>query len=782
MTKKCIIAVVGNPNCGKTTLFNALTGAKQRVGNWPGVTVERKTGRYHYGGTSFELVDLPGTYSLDVSELEVSVDEQIARDYVAARESDLIINIVDASNIERNLYLTAQLIEMKIPMVIALNMMDIAEERSMLIDVGGLSEQIGCPVIPVVASKGKGITELKQAILKAVKDKPTPQVTVPYAPELEQALEALMPEITPVASQHHSDPRWLAVRLLEGDTLALKMAGSQINKTLNTLRENTEKAIEDDLDISIADSRYGFVDAVTKQTITKASQVKRSTSDKIDRVVLNRALGIPIFLAVMYLMFMFTINIGGAFIDFFDMFTTALLVDGLGEWMNSLGSPEWLAVLVANGIGGGIVVVATFIPIIGFLYLFLSVLEDSGYTARAAFVMDRFMRFIGLPGKAFVPMMVGFGCNVPAIMATRTMEHQRDRILTILMNPFMSCGARLPVYALFAAAFFPVGGQNLVFGLYSLGIAAAVMTGLIMKNTVLQGETAPFVMELPPYHLPTFRGVVLRTWDRLKTFIFRAGKVIVPMVLVINFLNALGTDGSFGNEDSDASLLSEIGREIVPAFSPMGLEEDNWPAAVGIFTGVLAKEVVVGTLDALYTSLAESDARAADRAVPEEEAFDLWARISEALATIPANLVKVAGMVTDPLGLDIGDVSNIESAAEAQEVSSGTFGAMQARFDGQAGAFSYLLFILLYFPCVAATAAVYREAGMSWTIFVAAWTTGLAYMTATIFYQAATMSQHLNSSATWIGGMLAVFIGVILALRYWSRRPGTTQLSFPGKA
>jgi ferrous iron transport protein B len=782
MTQKYIIGVVGNPNCGKTTLFNALTGAKQRVGNWPGVTVERKTGRYNYNGTRFELVDLPGTYSLDVSEPDVSVDEQIARDYVAAREADLIINIVDASNIERNLYLTAQLIEMKVPMVIALNMMDIAEERGILIDVGGLSEHIGCPVMPVVASKGKGITELKRVILKAVRDKPIPQVTVHYAPELEQALETLMPEIIPVASQHHSDPRWLAVRLLEGDTLALKMAGSQVNKTLNTLRANTEKAIEDDLDISVADSRYGFVDAITKQTITKASQVKRSTSDKIDRVVLNRALGIPIFLAVMYLMFMFTINIGGAFIDFFDMFTTTLLVDGLGEWMNSLGSPEWLTVLVAKGIGGGIVVVATFIPIIGFLYLFLSVLEDSGYTARAAFVMDRFMRFIGLPGKAFVPMMVGFGCNVPAIMATRTMEHQRDRILTILMNPFMSCGARLPVYALFAAAFFPVGGQNLVFGLYLWGIAAAVMTGLIMKNTVLQGETAPFVMELPPYHLPTFRGGLLRTWDRLKTFIFRAGKVIVPMVLVINFLNALGTDGSFGNEDSDTSLLSEIGREIVPAFSPMGLEEDNWPAAVGIFTGVLAKEVVVGTLDALYTSLAESDARAADRAEPEEEAFDLWARISEALATIPANLAKVVGMATDPLGLDIGDVSNVESAAEAQEVNSGTFGAMQARFDGQAGAFSYLLFILLYFPCVAATAAIYREAGTGWTIFVAAWTTGLAYMVATIFYQAATMNQHLNNSSAWIGGMLTVFIGVVLALRYWSRRPGTTQLSFPRKA
>ena len=488
------IGVVGNPNCGKTTLFNALTGAKQRVGNWPGVTVERKTGRYVFEDAVFELVDLPGTYSLDVAEENVSIDERIARDYVAQHEADLIINIVDASNLERNLYLTSQLLEMKVPMVVALNMMDVARERGLTIDAEGLAQHLSCPVVPIVASSGEGVSQLKALILQAAQQKQSPQANVGYAAPIEQAVERLIPEIEAIARENKADPRWLAVRMLEGDTLASRIAGDAVMKKLVSIQAETEQALGDDIDISVADARYGFVNRVTADTVNKKSQVKRNTSDQIDRIVLNRALGIPIFLVMMYLMFMFTINIGGAFIDFFDLFTGTLLVDGLGEWMASLGSPEWLTILVANGIGGGIQVVATFIPVIGFLYLFLSALEDSGYMARAAFVMDRFMRAVGLPGKAFVPLIVGFGCNVPAIMATRTMEHQRDRIMAIVMAPFMSCGARLPVYALFAAAFFPVGGQNVVFGLYLIGIALAVLTGLALKTTILQGQTAPLVL------------------------------------------------------------------------------------------------------------------------------------------------------------------------------------------------------------------------------------------------------------------------------------------------
>lgn len=769
MKQKYIIGVVGNPNCGKTTLFNALTGSKQRVGNWPGVTVERKVGRYRYRDIEFELVDLPGTYSLDVTEDHVSIDEKIARDFVATREADVIVNIVDAANLERNLYLTSQILEMKVPMVIAVNMMDVAAESGLEIDVPGLSKALGCSVIPSTASTGDGVNELKAAILDTAQKANLPTAEYAYAAPVEQAIATLQNKLKDTTQAQNIDTRWLAVRLLENDSLARSIAGQDLRNDIESLQQSTEEALGDDIDISLADARYEFVSKVTSVTVNRTHQIKRSASDKIDRIVLNRALGIPIFLLVMYLMFMFTINIGGSFIDFFDVFTGTLLVDGMAHWLDGIGSPAWLTLLLANGIGGGIQVVATFIPIIAFLYLFLSALEDSGYMARAAFVMDRAMRAIGLPGKAFVPLIVGFGCNVPAIMATRTMEHHRDRIMTIVMTPFMSCGARLPVYALFAAAFFPVGGQNIVFGLYLIGIAVAVITGLVLKNTILKGHTAPFVMELPPYHIPTAKGVLLRTWDRTKSFVFRAGKIIVPMVLVLNVLNAIGTDGSYGNEDSDKSVLSEIGRSITPIFEPMGMHEDNWPAAVGIFTGVLAKEAVVGTLDSLYGELARSDAAANGDALPEDDGFDLAAGLTEAFASIPANLGDAMGMWSDPLGTDVGDLSSLDSAAEEQGVSTGTFGAMAARFDGAAGAFAYLLLILLYFPCTAALAAVYRETNMGWTLFVAGWTTGIAYVAATIYYQAAIFAQHPLVSAGWIGAMLAVFFGSVLVLGQWGK-------------
>lgn len=770
MKKKYIVGVVGNPNCGKTTLFNALTGAKQRVGNWPGVTVERKTGYYSYDSIDFELVDLPGTYSLDISEENISIDERVARDYVSEREADLIINIVDASNLERNLYLTSQLLEMKVPTLVAMNMMDMAKERGYSIDIEGLSRQLDCPLAAITASTGEGISELKAAILDAAEKQRIPGKNIAYHNAIEQTIEQLLPEITSYANKQGANPRWLAVRLLEGDSLALSMVDDSIRQKIKIFQQHTEEALGDDIDISLADARYGFVNQVTSSTVQKTSQVKRSTSDKIDHIVLNRALGIPIFLLMMYLMFMFTINLGGAFIDFFDMFTGTVLVDGLGELFTGIGSPGWLTVLIANGIGGGIQVVATFIPVIAFLFLFLSVLEDSGYMARAAFVMDRSMRAIGLPGKAFVPLIVGFGCNVPAIMATRTMEQERDRIMTIIMSPFMSCGARLPVYALFAAVFFPIGGQNIVFGLYLIGIAVAVLTGLIMKNTILQGQTTPFVMELPPYHVPTIKGVAIRTWDRTKSFMFRAGKIIVPMVLVLNVLNSVGTDGTYGNEDSNKSVLSEIGRTIAPVFSPMGMTEENWPAAVGIFTGVLAKEAVVGTLDALYSSLGKTDDAVAGISVEEDNVFDFWAGIGEAFATIPANLSGALGTWSDPLGISVGEISDTSIAAEEQEVSTGTFGAMAKRFDGAAGAFAYLLLILLYFPCTAALAAVYRETNMRWALFVAGWTTGMAYIASTVYYQIAIFSRHPVVSATWIAVMLLIFFVVIIGLRSWGRR------------
>jgi ferrous iron transport protein B len=779
------VGVVGNPNCGKTTLFNALTGAKQHVGNWPGVTVEKKTGEYSFDHKLIELVDLPGTYSLEAADDQVSLDEKVARDYVASKQADLIINIVDASNLERNLYLTSQLIEMRVPMVLVLNMMDAVKQRGIKIDVDFLEQFLGCPVIPIVASAKDGIGTLKAQINNAAVIKPIPSLKIGYAPALEQAINVISPLLVEAAQQNHCDLRWLAVRLLEDDTLAKQIVESasvaqegtsSVLQTVAQLQHQVETETDDEIDILAADARYGFVNDLTSGAVCKLNEVSRHRTDKIDSIVLNRFLGIPIFLLVMYAMFMFTINIGSAFVDFFDQAVGALLVDGLGLALSDLNWPQWLVVLITKGVGSGIQVVATFIPIVGFLFMFLSALEDSGYMARAAFVMDRFMRMIGLPGKSFVPMIVGFGCNVPAIMATRTLESQRDRILTNLMNPFMSCGARLPVYALFAAAFFPVGGQNLVFGLYLLGIAVAVLTGLIMRHTLFKGESAPFIMELPAYHMPTIRGVFIRTWDRLKSFLFNAGKVIVPMVLVLNFLNALGTDGSFGQENSNKSVLSEIGRGLTPAFKPMGIEKDNWPATVGIFTGVLAKEAVVGTLDALYSQLEAPDS------TTEKAPFSLQQALIDACLTVPKNLQDVADNVLDPLGLNIGTVNDAAAAASEQEVNAGTFAAMQQSFDGKAGAFAYLLFILLYAPCVAATAAIYRETNLNWTLFVVFWTTGIAYMTATIFYQAMTYSLHPDYSLVWITALIFAFLAVLFGLWLLGKNADVTGLKQSGES
>jgi len=763
--KNYIVGVVGNPNCGKTTVFNALTGSKQRVGNWPGVTVDRKTGFYTHDAKDIELVDLPGIYSLDIAPGHTSVDEEIAQNYTLSGEADLIVNILDASNLERNLYLTTQLLDMGVPMLVVLNMMDVVREQGSKLDAQALEKQLGAPVLLLSASRNEGIEELREKINQCAAEKIIATAQVSYIDSLETAVNKLSKSLEPhLEADQAAHIRWFTLKLLEGDAAFTQAADAEVVKQAESLRDAVEVEYEEDIDILIADARYSFIGNISDTCLHKSGHFARSLSDKIDHVVLNRVLGIPIFLLVMYLMFMFTINLGGAFIDFFDMFTGTLLVDGMAHVLGGWGMPEWISTFVANGIGGGIQVVATFIPVIAFLFLFMSFLEDSGYMARAAFVMDRFMRAIGLPGKSFVPMLVGFGCNVPAIMATRTLENERDRHLTVLMNPFMSCGARLPVYALFAAAFFPTNGQNLVFGLYLLGMVVAILTGLIMKHTLLRGEAGHFVMELPAYHMPTFKGVILRTWDCLKGFIVRAGKIIVPMVIVISFLNAWGTDGTFGNDNTDKSVLSEIGRTLTPAFEPMGIEEDNWPATVGVFTGVLAKEVVVGTLDAIYEQLGAAEA-AKNGGVAEEAGFDLWGGISEAFATIPANLIGITETLLDPLGISIGDVSSLDTAAAEQEVSNTTFGAMQARFDGAVGAFAYLLFILMYFPCTAATAAIYRETGVRWAVFVAAWTTGIGYMTAVIFYQSATFMRHPTQSIAWISGLLIVFACVLVLLR-----------------
>ena len=764
------VAIAGNPNCGKSALFNTFTGIRQKTGNWPGVTVDRKQGFFELQGRTVTIYDLPGIYSLDAS----SIDEEVTRDYLLSREANLIINVVDAANLERNLYLTTQLLEMGVPTVLVLNMMDVARKRGIDIDTKKLSQELGCPVVPIVAISGEGIDHLKQEILAITSGEHSGGFRLAHDEIIEQAIAELIPRLEKCSTTSSENLHWLALKLLESDHSAKEQCGAQVMDEVAKWQTAIEERAGEDADIHIADSRFSHAHTLAQTVINEKGKVGKTITDKIDTVVLSRIFGIPVFLLVMYLMFMFTINIGGAFIDFFDGIAGAIFVDGLSEILSSVGTPDFLRIVLADGLGGGIQVVATFIPIITALYLFLSAVEDSGYMARAAFVMDRFMRSIGLPGKAFVPLIVGFGCNVPAVMATRTLENERERKLTILMNPFMSCGARLPVYALFVAAFFPTNGQNLVFALYLVGITVAVLTGFLMKRTILSGESSGFMMELPPYHMPTIKGILLRTWDRVRLFIKDAGQVIVVMVLIINVLSAIGTDGSIAHDNSDASVLAVISKTATPIFAPMGIEEDNWPAVLGIISGVLAKEVVVGTLDTLYSQLAREEGY-----IDNEEPFSFQQAISDAAATVPENLAAVTDMFGDPLQINVGDIESLEAAAAEQEINDATFGAMIKRFDGQVGAFSYLLFVLLYFPCVAVIGAIRREAGTNWAVFVAIWTTTIAYITATSFYQIGTFEQHPLFSGLWLGGVVILFIGLVIGLRQWAHKEtlNTTEVT-----
>ena len=531
--KLLTIAIAGNPNCGKTALFNALTGARQHVGNWPGVTVEKKEGYFELGDRQIRLVDLPGTYALFAN----AEDERAAVDYLLSREASLIINIVDATNLERNLFLTSQLADMKIPMVIAVNMMDIAENRGIQLDLDELSDFYGVPCIPLSAVSEKSVTNfISQMGHVLASPMPLPKQMV-YGDKVEEAVKVLEPKVAPVAKLLDADSRWVSLMYLGNQkSYADKFAeaGVKLDKA------EVVKILGEEPEFAMAENRYSISHEVAGKAIVSA-RAKKTFSDKLDAVLLNRWAALPIFLVIMYLVFWIAVTIGSAFIDFFDVLFGAIFVDGLGYLLGDvLGCPSFVTAILADGIGAGIQTVSTFIPVIFFMFLCLSFLEDSGYMARAAFVADRFMRFLGLPGRAFVPMMVGFGCGVPGIMGSRVLESKRERFLTIFLVPFMSCGARLPVYALFAAAFFGKMAGTVVFLLYLAGVLFAVAYGLFLKKSLFQGQASNFVMELPPYHLPKFKSLMIHCWQRLRDYIWRAGKVITIAVAVLGFLNSFG--------------------------------------------------------------------------------------------------------------------------------------------------------------------------------------------------------------------------------------------------
>ena len=760
MSVAATIALVGNPNCGKTTLFNRLTGSQQRVGNWPGVTVERKTGFFEHAGVRHALVDIPGTFSLHVTHDADSLDQQIAQSFVLSGEPGLILNIIDASSLERGLYLSSQLIDAGLPMVIALNMLDVADARGLHIDARVLSERLGCPVVPVVASRGEGLDALRDAI-----DSQLRGAVAPARMSLDPRIEAALRDLEAHLPEHlrGGNARLLAAALLERDAAVMARLGEEASADAALRVAALESEIGRSAGDALIEERYRSIATLLDGVVTQGTAPRRDHTAWLDAIVLDRWAAFPVFLGIMYLMFTFTINVGGAFIDFFDLVGAALFVELPRAWMQQAGFPPWLIAGLADGVGGGMQLVASFVPVIASLFLFQSFLEDSGYMARAAFILDRLMRAVGLPGKSFVPLIVGFGCNVPAVMSTRSLDAQQDRLLTTLMAPFMSCGARLTVYALFAAALFPRNGQNVVFALYLIGVLLAVGTGWMVRRALLRRDLSAFVMELPPYHLPTLRGLLIHTWHRLKGFVLRAGKAIVAVVVVLNVVNSLGTDGSFGNQNTEKSVLSAIGKAITPAFAPLGLREENWPATVGIFSGIFAKEVVVGTLDALYTNL---DTGEADASAPPS-ATEL---LHEALASVPRNLGDLGERLGDPLGLDMGDLSDTAAAAEEQEIHVGTLGQMGALFDGQLGAFAYMLFVLLYMPCVATLGAIYKEQGGFWAFFSATWNTAIAWALAVCVYQSGQLGSSPVPALGWMLGCALLVGGCWLWLVHLARR------------
>ena len=722
------IALAGNPNCGKTTIFNALTGSKQKVGNWPGVTVEKLSGDFLFEGKKLEVVDLPGIYSFNAH----SEDEKATRDYIFSGDADLIINIIDSSNLDRNLYLTTQLLEMNIPMLLVFSMKDSVVAKNMKVDDKKLETLLDLPSIYMSATNSYDLTLLKEFIVENVEDPKTSQVEVKYDNEIEDLISDLASRVDSVANNIGASDRWTALKLLENDRDVTKQVLKDTDVTRDILEQKVndiESMLNDEVELILADTKYGFISGIVKSSVSYGS-TKRQVTEKIDKFVLNKFLGIPIFMAIMYFVFWMAISFGGAFIDFFDILFGTIFVDGFGTLLNAMGAPELVVAVLANGIGGGIQTIGTFIPIIFMLFFMTSLLEDSGYMSRAAFVVDRFMRFIGLPGKAFIPMILGFGCTVPAIMGTRTLENKRDRFLTIFMAPFMSCGARMPVYALFAAAFFPRNGQNIVFLIYGIGIVLAIVTGLLLKKTLFKGESAPFVMELPVYHAPRVHHIFLHTWTRLRAFIVDAGKVLIVVITVLGLLNSMGTDGSFNNEDSEQSVLSYMGKAVTPVFEPFGVEEDNWPASVALFTGLFAKEVIVGTLNSLYSQEIEEDG--------EEEEYSFGEGVFDAVKSVPVNVIGLfdPDAFGDPLGVNIDYASDEGGVVDELEVSDGIFDVMRDHFShGPLQAFAYLLFVLLYVPCLVAVAATYKEVGYRLTLFQVYYATMLAWVVATLFYQ-----------------------------------------------
>ncbi|NCB41913.1 MAG: ferrous iron transport protein B [Clostridia bacterium] len=666
------IALAGNPNSGKTTMFNDLTGSQQYVGNWPGVTVEKKEGRLK-GRKDVIIQDLPGIYSLS----SYSPEEVITRDYLVKEKPDAVINIVDTTNIERNLYLTTQIAEIGIPVIIALNMIDIVRKNGDVINLKGLEEALGCRVVETSALKGMGSLEVATAASQLAEKNDPMHIPPVFNGSVEHAIAHIEESIENRVPQRYV--RWYAIKIFERDAKVLKELSldEPLWKHLQTHIEACEKEMDDDSESIIISQRYDYVEKLVLRCVTRNMKAGQTPSDKIDRIMTNRVLALPIFALIMFFVYYISVSTVGSFATDFtnDIFFGEWILGTLASWFDSIGTAPWLSGLIVEGVVGGVGAVLGFVPQMTVLFLMLSLLEDLGYMSRVAFIMDRIFRKFGLSGKSFIPMLVGSGCSVPGIMASRTIENERDRRMTIMTTSFIPCGAKMPIVALFAGALF--GGSGLVaVSAYFVGIAAVIISGLILKKTKpFAGDVAPFIMELPPYHKPSLSNIAHTTWDRAWSFVKRAGTVILLSSVILWFLQSFGApDGDFLMvKDNNTSFLAGIGNLISPVFAPLGFGQ--WQAAVATFTGLIAKENVVSTFGVLY-GFAEV----------AEDGTELWSRLA-------------------------------------------------ADFTGLT-AYTFMLFNLLCAPCFAAIGAIKKEMNSTiWTLATIGYMTTFAYVVSLIVYQ-----------------------------------------------
>ena len=588
---KLIVGLAGNPNVGKTTVFNQLTGMRQHVGNWPGKTVERAEGHFKHGSYEYDVVDLPGNYALSAHSME----EIVSRDFIVDDDSDVIVNVVDAANLERNLYLTVQMMELGANLVMALNMNDFAKKKEHIIDIPLMSELLGFPVVEINAKTKDGFEDLLNAVEKAAKNPIDSSEKLAYSNDIKGHLSELQAVIEKDSNLLDVPSIWTAIKLLEKDSIVIQKVqqssyGSKILVEVDKVSKHLHDVYKEGPEEVIANARYAFIEGLMAEAVKRPAVEKETTTDKIDKIVTNRILAPFIFIIIMWVMFQLTFTIGAPFQDMIDQAFGAL-----GEFIGGFIANEYLASFICDGIIGGVGGVLTFLPIIILMFLFLSILEDCGYLARAAFTLDKLMhKIVGLHGKAFIPMILGFGCGVPAIMATRTMENEGDRMLAMMLVPFMSCTARLPIYAIFIGAFFADNQGNVLLAIYLLGIVVALIVAAILKRTLFKGLSTPFVMELPTYKIPSIKGVLLHTWEKVKGFLRKAGTIILACSIVLWALSIFPLGVEYG---SAQSVLGMIGNVIAPIFAPLGF--GTWQAAVAIIAGLAAKEVVVATFGTL---------------------------------------------------------------------------------------------------------------------------------------------------------------------------------------